>query len=445
MLTEENKFTDIKELKDFTRMCMRNFDRPMLLAFYAEWNPESVELRDNIKANFEEEQIDCAFGFVDTDRQENHEIVSNLKAVALPYIILIDSQKQILYTYEDNDPAQIFESLPEQVELFKQNHEIERTRVFDRISKILKQNKVVAFLKGTQQDPKCKFTRQFVETMNEQNVSFADVDIINDKDNLREWIKVYSGWKTLPQLFINGEIVGGVDILNELISEGEFLGMIPKENIKGNPKLEIQSILQEEDIILITTSDHESKPDEATYSDFVQKHLQLKALIFRTFDIESKPEIIPIFRQVTENKQLPILFWKSQAYKAGSELADFAKNTDLTQHFEGKYFRSDIFQKIKELINSHPIMVFMKGSHDAPQCGFSRTFVGLLDQYKIDYQTFDILSDELVREKLKEYSNWKTYPQLYIKGELIGGLDIVKELIAEGEFEGMVQDYKKVD
>jgi glutaredoxin len=132
--------------------------------------------------------------------------------------------------------------------------------------------------------------------MNEQNVSFADVDIINDKDNLREWIKVYSGWKTLPQLFINGEIVGGVDILNELISEGEFLGMIPKENIKGNPKLEIQSILQEEDIILITTSDHESKPDEATYSDFVQKHLQLKALIFRTFDIESKPEIIPIFR-----------------------------------------------------------------------------------------------------------------------------------------------------
>jgi thioredoxin-like negative regulator of GroEL len=93
MLTEENKFTDIKELKDFTRMCMRNFDRPMLLAFYAEWNPESVELRDNIKANFEEEQIDCAFGFVDTDRQENHEIVSNLKAVALPYIILIDSQK----------------------------------------------------------------------------------------------------------------------------------------------------------------------------------------------------------------------------------------------------------------------------------------------------------------------------------------------------------------
>ena len=75
--------------------------------------------------------------------------------------------------------------------------------------------------------------------MNEQNVSFADVDIINDKDNLREWIKVYSGWKTLPQLFINGEIVGGVDILKELISEGEFLGMIPKENIKGNPKLQI--------------------------------------------------------------------------------------------------------------------------------------------------------------------------------------------------------------
>lgn len=119
MLTTENKFTDINELRDFNRMCMRNFSRPMLVTFFAEWNEESVEIKEMIQGNFEEEEIDCAFGFVDTDKEENQEIVSNLKAESLPYVILIDSTRQILKNYEDVDPASIFDNLEEQIELFK--------------------------------------------------------------------------------------------------------------------------------------------------------------------------------------------------------------------------------------------------------------------------------------------------------------------------------------
>lgn len=96
-------------------MCMRNFSRPMLVTFFAEWNEESVELKELVKANFEDEDIDCAFGFVDTDKEENQEIVTNLKAESLPYIILMDSTRQILKNYEDVDPASIFESLEDQV------------------------------------------------------------------------------------------------------------------------------------------------------------------------------------------------------------------------------------------------------------------------------------------------------------------------------------------
>jgi Grx4 family monothiol glutaredoxin len=77
-------------------------------------------------------------------------------------------------------------------------------------------------------------------------------------------------------------------------------------------------------------------------------------------------------------------------------------------------------------------MLFMKGSPGAPKCGFSRTIVEMLQAEDIQFATFDILTDEDVRAGLKTYSDWPTYPQLYSKGELVGGLDIVKEMKASG-------------
>nr|CAI5828966.1 unnamed protein product [Callosobruchus analis] len=83
-------------------------------------------------------------------------------------------------------------------------------------------------------------------------------------------------------------------------------------------------------------------------------------------------------------------------------------------------------------------MLFMKGDRNAPRCGFSKQIIEILNQLKIHYDTFDILTDEEVRQGLKKYSEWPTYPQLYINGELIGGLDIVKEMTANGELQSML-------
>ncbi|XP_055931788.1 glutaredoxin-3-like [Argiope bruennichi] len=89
--------------------------------------------------------------------------------------------------------------------------------------------------------------------------------------------------------------------------------------------------------------------------------------------------------------------------------------------------------RLKYLINKAPVMLFMKGNRNAPRCGFSKQAIALLEDHKVDYETFDILDDFEVREGLKKFSNWPTYPQLYVKGELIGGLDILKELAENGE------------
>lgn len=92
-----------------------------------------------------------------------------------------------------------------------------------------------------------------------------------------------------------------------------------------------------------------------------------------------------------------------------------------------------IDDRLRSLTRQHPVMLFMKGTPDSPRCGFSREIVELLQGEKVKFGSFDILSDSEVRQGLKSFSNWPTYPQLYANGKLIGGLDIVKELKEEGE------------
>jgi len=85
------------------------------------------------------------------------------------------------------------------------------------------------------------------------------------------------------------------------------------------------------------------------------------------------------------------------------------------------------------------VVLFMKGDRDTPRCGFSQKIVGILESEGIDYTTFDILQDEGVRQKLKEVNEWPTFPQLIIKGEFVGGLDVVKEMQESGELQDMVK------
>jgi len=94
---------------------------------------------------------------------------------------------------------------------------------------------------------------------------------------------------------------------------------------------------------------------------------------------------------------------------------------------------TDINTRLNKLINFAPVMLFMKGTASAPQCGFSSKIVDILKNNNVKFSTFNIFSDEEVRQGLKALSNWPTYPQLYVSGKFIGGLDIVKEMADDGE------------
>lgn len=94
---------------------------------------------------------------------------------------------------------------------------------------------------------------------------------------------------------------------------------------------------------------------------------------------------------------------------------------------------SDIQKKIGRQIEKTPIILYMKGSKDAPQCGFSAQVVNILNYYRVDYETVDVLLDPEIRQGIKDYSQWPTLPQLYVNGNFVGGCDICTDMHVNGE------------
>ena len=94
---------------------------------------------------------------------------------------------------------------------------------------------------------------------------------------------------------------------------------------------------------------------------------------------------------------------------------------------------SDINAKIDEQVKNNDVFLYMKGTKDFPMCGFSGRVVQILDYLGVDYQTANVLEDQELREGIKAYTNWPTIPQLYVKGEFVGGCDIVREMFETGE------------
>ncbi|XP_041271602.1 glutaredoxin-3 isoform X3 [Onychostruthus taczanowskii] len=197
------------------------------------------------------------------------------------------------------------------------------------------------FMKGSPKEPRCGFSRQMVEILQKHGVAFSSFDIFSDEE-VRQGLKAFSNWPTYPQLYVAGELIGGLDIVKELEASGELDTICPK----------------------------------------------------------------------------------------GQKLED----------------------RLKSLINKAPVMLFMKGNKEMAKCGFSKQIIEIMNNTgvlllcdpsspfpagitrtsrslpvpSVDYETFDILEDEEVRQGLKSFSSWPTYPQLYVRGELVGGLDIVK-------------------
>lgn len=202
-----------------------------------------------------------------------------------------------------------------------------------RLQKLINYAPVMLFMKGSPSQPRCKFSRATIDLLKSVDAEYSSFDILSD-DSVRQGLKNYSNWPTYPQLYIDGKLIGGLDILKEMNEDEELA---------------------------------------------------------------------------------PLL-----ASKKGSS-------------------QNSLEKRLASLIAQAPVMLFMKGHPEQPQCKFSRAIVELLNKEGIQFSSFNILADEEVRQGLKTYSNWPTFPQLYAHQKLIGGLDIVRELVEDGELHEMLK------
>ena len=99
----------------------------------------------------------------------------------------------------------------------------------------------------------------------------------------------------------------------------------------------------------------------------------------------------------------------------------------------------DIKEKIKGIIESNDVCLFMKGTANEPQCGFSNVVVNVLKHLKVNFKDINVLEDEALRQGIKDYTDWPTIPQLYIKNEFVGGCDIIKEMFEKGELKSLLE------
>jgi len=255
---------------------------------------------------------------------------------------LVDAVECVLYDEHTSlEGVKSGEEIISLADIPQSSHSDAQSELNEKLRKLVNQSELMVFIKGTPDAVQCGFSRQMVALLASRNYDYGHFNILSD-ETVRQGLKTYSDWPTFPQVYFKGELLGGLDIIKEMISSGELDEM--------KPPIKLSQV------------------------------------------------------------------WKD---------------------------------KLAALIASHDIMVFMKGDQTAPRCKFSKAFVALMTEEGFEtgsYGSFDILRDQDVRSFIKIYSEWPTFPQLYYKSTLLGGLDVIKELIAAGEFQeilcGQHADYQ---
>ncbi|VAH16882.1 unnamed protein product [Triticum turgidum subsp. durum] len=336
-----------------------------------------------------------------------------------------------------------------------------------RLEQLVNSHPVILFMKGNPEEPRCGFSRKVVDILKQEGVEFGSFDILTDNE-VREGLKKFSNWPTFPQLYCKGELLGGCDIVIAMHESGELKDVMKEHNIplrqQGSKieepvisesaneqsteaigltkaqKARLESLTNSNSVmIFIKGSPEEPK---CGFSGKVVHILKQEKIPFSSFDILTDDEVRQGLKVLSNWPSYPQVYIKGELVGGSDVVMEMHKSGELKKVLteKGIIQQESLEDRLKALISSSPVMLFMKGNPDNPRCGFSSKVVNALRGAGISFGSFDILSDEEVRQGLKTYSNWPTFPQLYYKSELMGGCDIVLELEKSGELKATLSE-----
>uniref|UniRef100_A0A5B7B1B8 Putative monothiol glutaredoxin-S17 isoform X1 n=1 Tax=Davidia involucrata TaxID=16924 RepID=A0A5B7B1B8_DAVIN len=470
---------------------------PVILHFWASWCEASKQM-DQV---FSHLSIDFPHAhFLRVEAEEQPEISEAYSISAVPYFVFIKDGKNV-DTLEGADPSSLANKVAkvagsinpgepaapaslgmaagptilEAVKEFSKENGLSQvgsqlpSGLSDGLKKQIQQlvdsHPIMFFMKGSPEEPKCGFSRKVVEILKEEKVKFGSFDILTNNE-IREGLKKFSNWPTFPQLYCKGELLGGCDIAIAMHESGELKEVFRDHEIGISDSNEAKvtepgsgkgGISESTGLSVTLTSRLESligsspvmlfmkgKPDEPKcgFSRKVVDILQQEKVDFESFDILSDDEVRQGLKVYSNWSSYPQLYISGELIGGSDIVLEMQKSGELEKVLaeKGIIQKETLEDRLKKLISSSPVMLFMKGTPDDPRCGFSSKVVNALREDGVNFGSFDILTDEEVRQGLKTFSNWPTFPQLYYKGELIGGCDIVMELRNNGELKSTLSE-----
>lgn len=333
-----------------------------------------------------------------------------------------------------------------------------------RLQQLVDSHPVFLFMKGSPEQPKCGFSRKVIDVLKDEGIKFGSFDILTDNE-VREGMKKFSNWPTYPQLFCKGELLGGCDIVIAMHESGELKevfrdhGFLPisdgsekapalpeggisdsTSGLNTNLTSRLKGLTSSNPVMLFMKGSPEEP--KCGFSRKVVEILQQEKVGFGSFDILTDEEVRQGLKVFSNWSSYPQLYIKGELIGGSDIVLEMQKSGELQTLLieKGIVPKESREDRLKNLISSSPTMLFMKGMPDAPRCGFSSKVVNALREDGVKFGYFDILTDDEVRQGLKTFSNWPTFPQLYHKGELIGGCDIVLELHNSGELKSTLSE-----
>ena len=439
----KHRFADVADLQAFEAFCVEHPDRLLFVYFFAKWHKQSLEVLAVLKEYLEGYLADCAFAFVDADAPATSRLASRFRVEQLPAAVLATADGELVKSLERVDPNTVYQEIESQVLLFKQNREIQRVRALNKIGKALRSSKLAVFLEEDPADPRSK---QLLGLFEDLRVRHSAHRLPKSDRAVARALQELAKCAELPLVFACGKPLGGLERVLVLHAQGALAAALPSECVPGDARAELDAALREARLVLLNKSAPAEDP-AVVESEAAIKWLLEKLVVFRNLDLAAEPRLLEF---LAENRRgpdglplpLPQLYLDGQLLAAGPSL--LRELAAQPAKIPPELFGQDEFSDIRRIVARDRVVVFIKGTRDAPECGFTSRILALLDSYRLKYTTFDILQDEAVREKAKQFARWKTFPMLFVDGEFIGGIDIVSELIEEGEFDAVVKNVERV-
>ena len=428
---------DLKSASDLKPFLIENFEQLKVLVFLSDSIESSRKYEEAIRefqSDFEEVEIKLLF--IKDSVTGYQEIFADYGVDSVPCAVVLNANLSALEKLQNLPPGELLVRQPKTAKLFFQNLELEKTKYKQTCSRVFANNVFILFEFLKDLIPEYNSCRLLLETA---GVSFRRQSTAPFKESSLTTILAQLGLYFLndasafahktPVVYFNKRLTFSLKDTEDLFKAEEAV----ISQLRQTESQNLDKLLSNNKVVLFVNAE---APDYNDTHLKILKGMQAKKIMFSYLDIASKPAIAQLLAQKSGRSDLtlPVLVVEGSQYFDKKQLI-----TSLDSNFDGlvdkKYIIESVDDRIKLLLESNSVVLFIKGTPEFPQCGFTRQILEIIVGKGVQFGYYNIIADEELRERLKEYSNWKTYPQVYVNQELIGGLDIVKEMVEMGQFD----------